>query len=71
MTTANNAVFFFNASYHVLTDMVALLCKMSMQSLTAIAALLSFIMSHPNQQLTLVAMYLLVADITIDSVSVA
>jgi hypothetical protein len=39
VTTASNTALFFDASDHVLTDMMALLCKMSMQLLTAIALL--------------------------------
>lgn len=48
VTTALNAVFFFDSTDHVLTDTISMLCKVSMQSLTAIA-LLSLIMSYSNQ----------------------
>lgn len=37
VTTAFDAALFFDSSDHVLTDMIALLCKMSMQTINIIA----------------------------------
>ena len=68
--TASNAVLFFALSDHVLPDMIALLCKMSLQTINTIA-LFGLAMSNPNKQFTLITIDLLTADIAFRPVVVA
>jgi hypothetical protein len=63
MTVAFDVMLLFDIPDHVLADMMALLCKVSMQTLITIT-FFTFSVSSFDQQLTVVTLILLSADIT-------